>query len=648
MKKKEALTPKLELSEKEKDQRERIIQHLTNSSDQKKENYVEIDDMTINEYYESNKKAAQGYLAPKRNKEDVRVTTGVTRNKTNTLLSSLLDYEFEPDVEAFDEYESPLKELGDMSEDMIKKSRDKETPDYDMKRVLIYKEYVDQGSVAVWEKWCEYERVMKMIQNPQEPIEKQKWTEEKKSYGECEAELIPGDCLYLGNYRQPFIFLQPFVGFRFVRSRPEAEAKYGTWDRWKYVPEKITRTVNDEENDYYDWQLEMLSDDYVEELHYFNKWTNEYQVMLNGIPMLPEGFPLEALVGICEYPISYSIAEPISPDFALGRSIPAKTKVDQALMDEMYKMMIIKTRKSYKPPMANNTGVKLSEKIFLPASMVEGVNPEKLQEIGQNQGVTAPEFNMLQYVAQIVDAGSVSPVFEGNQLPNSASATEVATLQKQSQMKLETTLVGIINLEKQMCWLRWYNIMTHWTQPIDVKLKQVREGIEEYVNVYRTETMNTDMEEGQKGKRVVEFADQLPEPEQVEAEESILSEQRGEPIKKVYINPKMLKSLKNKYRIEVVPSQQNTSELRKKMFEEYALKHMQMFPETTNKMYLQKRMAENQGLDPDKVIMQQQPQMPQMPGMPPQGGPPQGSQMGAQMAPKPQQSPSIKSLVNAQ
>lgn len=630
------------LSEADREQRERIVAELNHAYNQRQQNYTELDDMSYDEYYESNKKAAAGYIPPKINREDVRIVTGVTREKANTLLSSLLDYEFEVDVEAWDDNNLPDGDLAQVVEDLIRKSRKLECPAYNVKRALIYKEAADQGTVFVMEKWQELERVGKQIENMDTAnLSKLKWratTEKIDRY--CDVQLLPGMNVYLGNIREFYIEKQPYIGVRFERTREEALAMYGGWERWKYVPREVRKVLNEKESGYDDWTMTRLRKvGNVEEVLYFNKWRNEFQILLNGIPMLPVGFPLEYLIGVNEYPIAKGDIEPISPSFAYSRSIPAKTKVSQAIMDEMYKMMTVKSRRSYKPSIANNSGTRISDAIFNPGTITENINPEKLQTIGDASGVTPSDFSMIEFVKRMIDEGSVAPVFQGNAMSGSQTAKEIATLEKQTMMKLGLTVLGILNLEEKMAWLRFYNIATHWTQPVDIRVKEIENGMYETENVYRNEAVESTMEDGGKGVRMIEMSDgELPEPEQVFAEEELLTKRYNTPIRKVYVNPEKLKAMKYKLNFEIIPTEKTTGELRKAMREQAAIKMLQMFPQTTNAEYLQTQIARDNQFDPDKVILKAQaPQMPQQA----QGG----DSIAAQLAPKAMPQPSVNTML---
>ena len=100
-------------------------------------------------------------------------------------------------------------------------------------------------------------------------------------------------------------------------TRNEAKAMFGGWPRWENVPKKVTSfdPLQGPLTEYKDWTLESITDDQCEILQYQNKWTNEYYIMVNGVLMLPVGFPLTALNGQCEYTVVKLSIEPISDFF---------------------------------------------------------------------------------------------------------------------------------------------------------------------------------------------------------------------------------------------------------------------------------------------------------------------------------------------
>lgn len=649
--------PDLPFDEEEAKFRSHVIQCANKAFSQRMAIWPEFDDMTYEQSYVSNAKASQAYIPPKINQEDVRTVSGVTREKSNTMVSALLNYNLKPNVLAFDEDDMPAIDLGDSMTDMIAKSRKLELPMYDNKRPDIIKELVDQGTVFVEDKWIEYSHLQKDIKNTKElDLLKMQWdTQAKYVMKQATTEVYYGPSVYLGNLRQPYFQLQPYVITRKEITRAEAQAVYGEWTRWKYVPRQvktvISTSMNGQISNWGSWAMIKIYNDMVEELKYFNPWTNTYYPVLNGIPMLKPGFPLSFLTGQCRVPIACGKLEPI-PHFAYGRGFGHKNKFNQALYDEMYKGIILKMRKSYQPPMANNTGQTLSKRIFFPSNITNNIDPSKLQEIGTNTGITQSDTAALQFVKQVIDEGTVTAQFQGAASQGSQTARETVELKQQQLMKLGLSIIGLMNLEIDLAWLRLFNILKNWTQPIDNELEETKDGVKK-MNQYRTEAMESEFD-GEQGQRVVHFTDQeLPHPNQVAATDEILSKRRGVKIKNVYLNVEELQNIKYRFFIDVIPQEKETSDLRAAIFMDNLTKFMQLFgPQALNVPYAQKRWTVLNHEDPDKFLAPPAPQMqPGMEGQLPQGAPPgevqPNNQLQEQILPKELPKPSLNTMVNA-
>lgn len=250
----------------------------------------ELNDMDYQTYYDSNLRAANSYIAPKKNPEDTRVVTGTTEEKENTLIAAILNYNLEPNILAFDKEMMEVDELGRNFEDLVRKSRQIEN--YDEKRVLIYKELLDQGTCFVEEQWVEEDKISKKLENVNwsnnVEVKKIKWTtSDNHVVSGCQTRLIRGDKVFLGNIKEFQMSKQPYAFTVDVMSYAEAEAIYKNWDRWEYVPRKIVRVQPTDASTYKDWTLETVQENFVEVIKFQDKWANEFMIMLNGVMMLP-------------------------------------------------------------------------------------------------------------------------------------------------------------------------------------------------------------------------------------------------------------------------------------------------------------------------------------------------------------------------
>jgi hypothetical protein len=293
----EKQTPYYDFSDAEKEQRTLIINSAIAARNQKQQNYIEFDDMDYETWYYKAKKASQAYIKPKENDEDVRVVTGTTREKGNALINTFLNYNLEADVSAFDENAKHDISTGNMMTKLVRKSRQLELPDYEYKRPIIYSELVHQGNVFLRERWLQYKV-------PSKTKTQGKWSKKmSKIYEQCDSLFLTGLQVYPGNIRNFFLELQPFLVTRTVITYDEGRAAFKDEfsARWEYVPSSLRQSPELLETAvrYDDFQMISTEGNFVEVLEYFNKWTNTYQMMLNGMPMFEVDFPLSELTGIC-------------------------------------------------------------------------------------------------------------------------------------------------------------------------------------------------------------------------------------------------------------------------------------------------------------------------------------------------------------
>jgi len=648
--------PSVDYSEDEGRYRGYLIKQLTIAATERDKNHPEFDDMSYLDWHEKNAKAANAYIPPKKNKTDTRIVTGTTQEKGITLLSALLNYNLEPNISAFDKTDLPVAEIGENMEDMVLKSRKIE--DYDNKKVLIYKELLDQGTAFTEETLVEENKILKKCNfNFSEGVKlnKLKWTEKiKKMESRCNTNLLSGTKVYLGNMRefhinnQPFIFTYETIPYR------KAEVVYRNWERWENVPRKVVKISPIEGADtvYTDWTLDGVDQDMVEIIKYQDKWNNEYMIMINGIMMLPVGFPLTAVSPSGEYTIAKGVAEPISEFFPYGKSSPAKSKTDQEVLDEMLKLIVLKTQQSFKPSMANRTKRILSARIFDPGTVHADVDPNMIKPIVEPTGVTPGEFSAFELVKKIIDEKTVSPQFSGQSSTGAQTATEIMELKKQQMMKLGLLIWGVMDLEKQMAWLRVQNILENWTKPIDTKVDELKKKV---TDVYKTITVETTLDGGQKGMKTIEFNPELTQNlsrKQIEAEEKFLSEP-GREIKKTYIDPNVLRSLKLIWFITINPTEKDSSELDRVLFTQNIKDAAELFGfQALNLDYLRERFAILAKEDPSKFFIKGVPSMPMaeqemaMKVAPGSTGKRSGSDVGSQLA-EGIQKPSLKEMVGA-
>jgi len=646
---------KPDYSDEELKYRHERIEEMSNARLQLWNTWIEFDGMNYYDWYETNAKAANSYIPPKQNKQDTRIVTGVTHEKTITMLSALLNYNYQPNIVAYDESDEEVYELGERMELLIKKSNDIERPTYEEKRGLIYKEALDQGDAFIEDVYEQHEMIEKekATFNLQDMKMNQRWKETgRKLHSQLSTNLIAGPNFYPGNIREFYMTKQPFIFTRRLETRARAEAMFGNLPRWKNVPKDVEWFDATQVQDvlYRNWTIEPLRKNMVEILVYQNKWTNEFMIWCNGVMMLPLGYPLTALNGKCEYTVIKLSVEPISEFFFYSKSIPAKTKVDQAIYDEMYRLMILKFRQSVMPPMINNTGKQIGESVFYPARITDDIEAGSLTPLMPTaQGITNSEFNIIQFVKSVLDDKSVSPTFEGQQTPGQQTAREIVELQKNQMMKLGLTIMGVVSYEMNRSYLRLYNILRYWTQREDTELDEIKGKLKD---VYKKIEVEGPVGDGMEGTNIMQFMgpdQELPDSDQVLAEENLMSKRSGRKFRKTYLDAEALREAELKWKIIIEPTPKDTDALSRAQYEESLQTSLAVFGELNNMDYQAKEFSKHAKWDYEKAFKKPQPAMPQgMPGGQPQGAPqgmPQGIPGMGQAAAPTMPKPSINTLM---
>lgn len=572
-----------------------LMQVLNAARDQRDRPHPELDGMTYVEYYDANKKKDLSYIPPKKQKSDIRIVTGHTRHKDTTLLSTMLDMNLQPDITAFDVEDLVVNELGDNMGALVQKSR--EIENWEKKRPIFYREMVAQGDVFAQEVYVDDFRYM--------PLDKVDWDPTKdgvsdfafnerlkKIFSGCSVRMVNGKKIYLGNIRTEYIEDQDTVAVMNIYSRIDAFSRYASWERWKNVPQTIdtTQFFALDGNTYKSWNLVRLANqDQIAEIFVFQPKKNRFQILLNGVMMLPHNYPFTALFPSGEIPIAQGKLEPIS-DFAYSKSQPSNVKIDQEVLDEATKLMIEGMRQGRKPPMGNRTKRVFGSNIFVAGKVTPDIPEGSLYPLIQNVGLTAADFSFYQLIKQAIDEKTVNKTYEGNS-KDTNTLGQAQMDQHQQLLALGAALDGVVNLERRMTWNRLYNILQNYTQPIDEEVDEVRGGIKQK---FRSFSVSTTVEDGSKGIKMFRFSKSgdYPAIKDHLDEEKGLSEKYGQPVRVVYLDPEQLRQIKYSWYIVINPTPKSSDKLTQILFVQHLREAIELFgPDALNLEYVKQRYA---------------------------------------------------------
>jgi hypothetical protein len=601
--------------------RGRLLTEMMDARNSRENAHDEFDGQTFSEYAESNRKLANAFITPKRNKQDTTYVTGTVRQKLTAILSLINNMSLTPEVMAFNQDLVQEVTLGQGIEDIIYKT---DQLDNDDERKLA-RQYslLEQGTVFVEECWYEKWIHEKELNKPFDGknIDSIEWTNRKKKIDSLPTRniLVPEN-VFLGDITQPEMRRQPYVFTVEQIPYSEAESIYGNWKRWKHVSKDVTYLQQTPTESQYNrnFSITELKKNHVEVVKYQNRFKNEYAIFLNGVLMTPAGMPMIRKWGEeIEYSITSQLLWLISPHFAYGRSLGSIMKNKEALLNEFYRTAILKTQASFNPPRGNLTGQILSSRIFMPGTITNGLDPSKIPALGETQGMTKSEMAMIQEIQKGMEEDVPSGSLAGKNPigVNRVTATQSNNIKTQADILTTLTVFACTMLEVKCGTLRMWNVLENWFEPIGVNVKDSVDGSKKYLeNKYRSISIEKNIEGEGPGYSMVNVTKEQMTPLDIYRKEEKIKKQTGKPTRITNINPDIIKYAKMTWYVVVNPKQKKNSDLSKVLFSEMLTTALNFFGPKVQLDHMAERFAAVWGEDPTKMFGEA-PEMTETPGM---------------------------------
>lgn len=596
--------PTVEYSEKEIEQIGRDMTDMMTARNLRENTHDEFDGMTYTQYCESNRKGANTYIQPRKNKEDTNFQTGTTRQKLWVLLSYLNNLNIVSGVSAFDDKNMQDVMIGNSLEAIIEKCS---MLDSDEEKKLM-RQYVmlEQGTVFIEEVWNDmWETIKKdIVKFNGANFKEANWvTFKKKVSSGPTRNVLLNENVYLGDItvfdmdKQPFIFTVEQVPYSY------AEAIYGQWARWKHVTKNVKHLTQPVEDTKYNqnWSITETLAQHCEIVKKQNRFKNTFAIYINGILMTPVGLPIPRKWGQrVEYNIAKQINEVISPYFTYGKSLVARFKVKQQILDEMMRLAILKTQQSFIPAKANMTGFQVSSRIFMPGKITTGIDPKLLPNLTDSTGMSRSELQMIQNIQASIDEDSASPALTGKNPVgvNRVSATQSQSLRQAAELLTTLIVFSATMLEIKCDTMRLYNVLENWFDPIGEDVIDKIKGT--VMKKYRSVNVDQMIDGEGPGQHIVRVTDKPVDPMQVFNEEEQTKKETGKPTRITYIDRKVALAAIHTYYVTANSKPKKTSDLQKVLFNEM-LEGAQQFP-NLNIDYMSERYAVTWGEDPTKMF----------------------------------------------
>ena len=593
---------------------------------------VDYGNKTYLQYFEENEKIANTlHLEEKKNEDDVVVSAGTIEQKLDALLSNINNLNLAPEVFAFDKQNNRIATLGKALEDIIHDTEIREGADGggdEEKKMLRQRELLKQGTVFVQEEWLKVWETKKTLSRKYSG-EFTGFTDAisgklEKVFEGPSRTLLYGPNVYLGDITEFYNENQPYIFVVIQKSYTTARKVYQHFENWKFVQAgKIPASSSTVANTIFNnrWRLTDLKKDQVEIILYQDQEMDEFQILINGVPMLPIGFPLSAVSPGGKYNITKQIFRVLNDKFAYGGSFVSSGSVKEIskVIDEMLKLFVLKTRKSFTPAYVNTSGRVIDRKVLSPGRISMGFDPSSLTPIDstETQGVTAGELGVLREMQSLINLSTVSDQFTGKKGKTQQTATEVVALQRQARLTLGLTIAVCALLEKKLAYLRLWNILENWFEPVGTRVAGADES-RKVVNVFRRTNRETNIEgEGLGTRMVVVTEGELPSGEVIRALERGEEDKSGKPVRRVFINRDGLRTAKVVWYIVINAQERESSPFFKLMFKEMLgdMLTLMQFGSVPNRSGLEEEFAQIWGKSKAKLFKEGNPVSPDLAGV---------------------------------
>jgi len=537
---------------------------------QREQSFREFDNLTYTQDYYLNKDAANSYLRPKINDDEVRVNEGTTEKKIEAVQNELLSFNLQPEVRAYDKEDNELVELGEDFTDIVKRTNEIEK-DQDMWEEAVH-EMLTQRAVFTEEVYIDKEVDDRTKSVKGKMLKKNGEFNENLARGKyrirrAEKRLLSGLQVYLGNITIPAYKFneQPYIVKYERLTYWEAATTYGDWDNWKYVKPGM-RNESKQSSDPYLYRMNSLNDEECEIIHYYSYLDDEYMIIINGIMMMKPGTSLPwEYEG---YNIKMTVLKSMSSFLAYGKPLTASAKTLQALSNEMLRNLVRKWRQSIEPPMGTTGSKVYSKDIWQAGAVTQGLDPDTFHILNaDNKGITNSEFSMLEMIdkktQEFIGAGDI---LQGQ--GEKTTATQATEQLRQAIKQLGLSVLAIIRMKRDMTFLRIYNELENSIEPIGKRV--IDNGFQkQVVDVYKRYTINdAQFEDSTRGKKVVQFLDRDLEDEEKQEIFDLEEEEtkKGNKIRFRTLNVKKLREIPLFFFVTVNQTQKEGSALDKIMF----------------------------------------------------------------------------------
>ncbi len=515
--------PLYDPSDKEKKRIEYIYNEFDIMDKERKKARRYFNDRTLKEFIDDGEKRATGYVLTKseQGKEDWQANFfhPVTRNKTKAIIAAVAHDVPKMRIKAQNNDGKMDSKRAEVIKHLVKYSYNQE----DIETEFFFEcwENAIKGTVIVYDGYQKIKRKFKEITSVDITSGEVTWEEkEEVSDEKCVDFIVPLENIYIKDFFIRDIQDQPGIIWLDYYNKEQLKTEFGGYKNFEYIKAGGELTTGEEKTYFSEnWKNRTEDEDGYEILRYFNTFTDEYMICINGvmvldIPMLWEMNNKKI------YPFAKTPFEPFDGKFFYGNSLPNTLMGEQDVINTLFNMSVDKTYRSMVPPLligeANRDMFDLEDEEYSQDTKiyVDDIAQVKQMEI---QGITSGDVKMIDIISRGLDVSSVDANQQGV-TGKGVTAREVV-IANENARKLRGLFYGSLkSLWYQKVKLRMMNILTYYTMP---KISGVLDSKElvTYKKFMVEDTQLSDGSSGTLGIQMVGDKKKLPRTADLDVEE---------------------------------------------------------------------------------------------------------------------------------
>lgn len=489
--------------------------------------------------------------------------------------------------------------------------------DYEEFMIFYLLEAIVKGTAIGYEGLERKEKIFRNVKGFNDDIVV---TKDKEIISKLFASIVPLEDFYPSSVNIRNVKSMPYCFWRENKSFQKFLMDWGMYDKSTYVQPKKNFSDKDASKPFYaDMISQDIVDGNVEIIKYYNKDTDEYIVIANGVWLNPiKNKAGEEMISPLpfnhkELPFFDVKFDFFGSDFFYGKSLPDRLKSLQDVLNVLTNMLLDQSFLTIFPPILTAGMDDIEDDYLRPGRRT----PVDTQGLPINQAFMKLDLGtpsgwhqyILNYTRQVMEQASLDQVSSGTAGQGDRTTAQEIRTAADGVASMLGLFGRMVNYSlKRKALFKGSNILQFWTDPKTPFLEKIlgEGGTVETGKIFNTFKIdNTTLSGGKRGTKIIEMyqnKDEMPTKSKTKARALVSQLEHGKNIEIITFSPDYIRDYQ--FDIKIVPNQKSadTKDIDKAMQIEKANTYLTLFPDLVDRTELLAQTAEKMGDDPSKII----------------------------------------------